>query len=760
MNITLPQHPRLPEATPAAAVPSQTAAIGISLEAFLYLAIVISALILRIVALDTMPLDDTQAHEALAALHRANPDLVQGEPIAAQNSLMAFANQLSFIFLDHSNFSARFATALMGTFLTLAPLLWRRWLGRTAALIMSLMLAISPVALTASRTLGSLTWTMALLMIGIWLIGRYLESPHRRFSIAATITFGLLLFATDPAALVIVMGLLVGLAFALWSSRHSLAENTPTATLRQTLSTWTWLDGVLATIAALFVVSTAFFTAPDGLSSLATSLTGFAQGFFERSTPHPNAFVFISALRYDTAILVFGLIGLYFALTEGDFFEKFLAGWFLWGLLTALLYTAPNADAALWLTIPAAALSALLVARMFRSASSGYWVVPNWAIPVHAATTAAFVVAMILNAVTLSQSLQREARPAYNHVLPTPTSSARIGTFDEQYAVNLFQIASAQATTITVQLVRIDSTIDPIVQVELNNQVIIGPFSYESGRRGLVFNVDLQPNLSYTLRVIQNPDQAYQRGQFFLLTHDQNASSEGLLGSTVWEGYKLDLSWLWAFTRLVSNQTRSVRIMVMLFTLMLIVILYFLAGSLWGNRAAWRGLGFGILAYMLVYGVGLAWQTSFTYADDPREIWYNTPPTTKLNRLVDTLQEMSLHDKGNTHSMPITVQGKNDTALAWALRSFEHVTYVTSLSNQVNTSAVIAPFTDPKPNLGASYVGQDFVLNRTWQLSELSWLDFFAWLTHRDTRFNPIDAQPTMLWVRQDVYGVEQVPTD
>lgn len=734
--------------------------VSVSLETLLYLGIVALALVLRLAALNSVALDDTQAHEALAALHHANPDQ-PGEPVVARAPLMAFANMLIFEFADHSNFSARFATALVGVLMVLGPLLWRRYLGKSTALAMSALLAVSPVALTAARTLGAVTWTMALVFVGVWLIQRYAETRNKHFAIAATMSFGAIVLLTEPTGIITALGLLVGLQVASWLSQDEFEAPSSAATIRDLFSEWPWMEALMATLVMVIVVATGFFTTPDGLTSAGNTLYEFLRGILERPDETPRAFALLIALRYDFGLLLFGLVGLYFALREGDFFQRFLAGWLMWSILASIFYAGASADAGLWITVPAAGLTATIVARMLRSASSGYWYVPEWAIPVHAAVTIAFIVALGINVVTLSQAIQREARPVYNHVLPSVTAAARVGTFDENAAVNTFQVTPAIPASILVQLVPLDPDIRPTLRVEMGGQgLIYGPYEFQEGRRGLVVKIDMPvAGETYIFRVIQAEGQSYERGQYVFLTYPAEAENAGLLGTDFWKGYRLDVPLFWAVTRLIANQTRAVRLMVLVFTVMLVTILYFLSGSLWGSRAAWRGLGFGLLIYLTVYGLGLGWQASVTFANDSRELWYTNAPTTKLDRLVDTLRTMSRYDNGTQNKISVTVQGDDDGALAWALRDFEHTQYVNGLGMEINTGAVIAPPSATNPVLGASYVGQDVLLREDWALSDLSWMDFFSWLTLRDTRFNPRPQEDVMLWIRQDIYGVQQVPT-
>ncbi|NDJ86594.1 MAG: hypothetical protein GYB66_11960 [Chloroflexi bacterium] len=739
----------------------------VSLEVLAYIGLFVLALILRVLALDAVPLDDRQAHEALAALQRVDDSISSDEPLIANNPLMAFANQFLFFLAGTSDTLARLPTAVVGASMVWGPLLWRRYLGASTALVMAILLGVSSVALASARTMGAVTWTMVLVFIAVWLVMRFVERRQQSDGIAATVVLVMLLVLVEPTGVITVAGLLAGLMMALWrSNRDDDHESHPVTILGETLKDWPWRDGLLAAFVAVLVIGTGFFSTPDGLSAVGNSLYEFAQGIGERQPGATSAFALAVAVRYDLGLILLGLVGLYFALSEGDFVSRFLAGWFVWGVVMGLLYVGATASAALWLTVPAAGLTATLVARMLRSASIGYWVVPDWGIFLHAVATAVFLAAIALSATRLGRVVQRETLPVYYHRIAAEdlTSAARIGTIDQSAGENTFELTVGAAQPVTIQIKRLDSTIDPVLQVvrlEGEEQVgVFGPYSYPDSERGLVQTLQFDRPGVYLAKVRQ-ADNTIQRGQFAFLTFDGDVAANGLFGSDLWPGYQLDATSAITFVRIVANNqlTPTYQILVTFFLIMLLVIVYFLAGSIWGARAAWRGLGFGVLIYFVIYGVGLGWQASVTFADDPRELWQTGPATTNLDLLVGEIEEMSYLDAGIRTQLDITVQGPEDGALAWALRGFDNVQYVDGLGIEVDSGAVIAPY-DPEipPILGADYIGQDFVLGETWSLSQLRWTDTISWLTLRETRFEPDFDEHVTLWVRKDVYGVREVP--
>lgn len=743
--------------------------VNISIEVLAYLALMVFAGALRLIALDQAPLSNREAHEALAAL-RLVDSRVAGNAVVANSPLMAFINMFMFIFLGSADSVARLSTALVGTLLVFGPLLWRGFLGRVTAIGFAFLLAVSPVAMAASRTMGAATWTMAVVFIGGWCLWQYIQTRNNTYAIAATMAASAILLLTETTGIITAIGLLCGLALALWSSRHLIStpeSKTLNEIFKEISKDWPLVEGLMGALALVLVIGTTLFFAPSGLTATGNTITQFIEGLSERTSGVPYPYAFVVSLRYDLGLVLFGLVGLYFALSEGNFLSRFFAGWFIWAIIAAILYPGATPDAALWITLPAAALGAFLITRMAQSAQTGYWIVPDWGVPAHAIGVALLMTALSVNAVVIGRAMQREAFSENNYkpINPTATeksdgaltSGARIGTFyDPQNAIGTFPLyVSLQSTSLVFQVWRIDHNIRPEVSVlDANYQVIYGPFSYpEKGGKGIVERLDL-PKGTYYLNITPAADALDERGQYLVMTYPADYKER--------DSFYLDIPYVLAVFRILqaSPPLPVTAPLVLLFAILLLMILFFLVGSLWGSRAAWRGIGFGMLIYFSLYGLGLGWQASVTFANDPRELWHIRESAADYDRMVDTLKFMSRQDNGEEYRIAITAQTPDDGALAWALRNFENTQFVEGIGIEIATAAVIAaptPAGEPL-DIGADYIGQDVTLTRHYELNWLSWVDMLGWLTLRETRYPTVPDQQVILWVRKDVYGVDEVP--
>ncbi len=183
-----------------------------------------------------------------------------------------------------------------------------------------------------------------------------------------------------------------------------------------------------------------------------------------------------------------------------------------------------------------------------------------------------------------------------------------------------------------------------------------------------------------------------------------------------------------------------------------------MVAGMWGRRTAWHGIGLGVLFMFSLYSFSAGWRAAVPNADNAQEFWRPLPAARNLNLLETTLKTASQRVTGTLIDVPVLVQSDpngpiDDGALAWTLRRFHNMQFVTEIAPTTNAPVLILPESAGKPATAASYVGQAFPVYFTWDRSSLSW-DFFFWLYNRDARVAPTAYQRVIVWVRSDVYGV------
>lgn len=194
----------------------------------------------------------------------------------------------------------------------------------------------------------------------------------------------------------------------------------------------------------------------------------------------------------------------------------------------------------------------------------------------------------------------------------------------------------------------------------------------------------------------------------------------------------------------------------LIITALFIVVGFFLAASIWGNRFTLRTMTIGVFGYALMIGVATGWQTAVVNANDPVELWHIETTNTDAELLRETLLEIAQRETLGEPAVPVVAVVPDDGIIAWQLRDFTELTYADDPSTARLAQVAILSGDVPEIDLGGSYVGQPFVITRTWSSAgSLEGFDFLPWWLTRDVRVNPFNGDVITLWVRQDIYDSE-----
>jgi 4-amino-4-deoxy-L-arabinose transferase-like glycosyltransferase len=364
---------------------------ALNLEGGFYLLIGLLAVGLRLLNLGNLPLSEPEAREALAAWR-----FVSMSPIPAVAPISPLLNTLiSFTFwlLGANEFWARLWPMLAGVALTFTPLLFRRELGRGAALVASLLLAISPVMLAASRTVDGTTLAALSIVLIMYGLKQFVQDENRTSLIIAGIALGLGL-ASGPRFISGVVALAfvgVVIVFVRPQVAGRLREGWGAVAVQG------WGPLVAAAIALIFGASTGLFN-PTGLSAAGAAVSNWVAGWVNITQPTSPWLVFQIVGGYEPLLVVMGVGGLYVAFFSGlwhafasrlqvifgmrdpemevsnggSAFEvpwreaATVLGLFVVGtLLYGLLYLGRQASDAVWVVIPLAMLAGKVVVETF-----------------------------------------------------------------------------------------------------------------------------------------------------------------------------------------------------------------------------------------------------------------------------------------------------------------------------------------------------------------------------------------------------------
>lgn len=305
------------------------------------------ALFVRFAFLGRVPLSDAEAALALQSMA-----LSRGEPVALGPHPGYLLLSAAWMFLfGTGNAVARFWPALGGALVALAPLFFRRQIGRRTAIWLAFFLAIDPGLVALSRQAGSLPLAVSflLLAVGLWLSRRV---------VWAGVMAGMALLSGPQ-----IWPGMFALGIAVWvygprAGADPAARESTKADLRR---------GGVALLAVLLLVGTMFFAIPRGISAMAASLPAYLETWV-RPSGQPLTLLAAGLLFYGMMPVVFGIVGLVLGWKQQ--LNRFLGVWALIALVLALAPQGRSVESLAWVVLPLWVLTARQAEHFFRVPAS------------------------------------------------------------------------------------------------------------------------------------------------------------------------------------------------------------------------------------------------------------------------------------------------------------------------------------------------------------------------------------------------------
>src|SRR5258708_832340 len=385
---------------------SATPRLIISVELVVYVVLIMFSLVWRLPELGTIPPGDVEAHEALAAFHAVGTASVDSM-LVAHKPLMFAANTLAMTLFGTDTATARLPTVLVAVLLIGMPILFRRWLGNVTALLTSALLAISCVLFMASRTMSGPVWSMAVALLAVYFVGRFIETRVPGYALAATTLLIMLVLMAEPAGFITFLGLLAGVMFALASTEDpdNRYRNVAGAAVRG----WPWLRALITAGIVIGLVSTVFLLYPRGFATIGELANQAIRGIVTRPADYPFLFPLRASLLYEPLLWLFGLIGAYQVLTSDEgglvpFLKRAAVGWLFISFVASIFYAGAESSHALWFTLPLAVLAAATIERMLMPVRDRFWNVPSWGPWLHGVATLAMLLIAGVNLVIIGRA--------------------------------------------------------------------------------------------------------------------------------------------------------------------------------------------------------------------------------------------------------------------------------------------------------------------------------------------------------------------
>lgn len=625
-----------PLSVEAHAAPERAA---IPLELVFYALLFSIAAALRLLGLDSPP-NIEELPNLLAAWNHT----------PSASPVLYWTQALSFDLLGSSIVTARLLTAIVGTVLAGAPLLFRAELGRTRTLMLTLLLTVSAPLVITSRTSSPVVWTALFGVLALRLWMNQVSGPSLARGIQAVVATAALLLLGDPSGVVLALLLVAGAALSLFW-RAAVAESdveagASFAAVRTALRSVAWDKAVM--VAALVVVATmsGFMTAPSGLSTIGKLLGGIGRLFASEGESMLGVALFYQVFVWGLAIAAL----LYDRSIGWSAADRFFVGWLIAGIIASVALPGLQSQHSVLLALPLCGLVSGLATACF---------------------------APDKHQAMLSDKYAEKGDELAMLISPP---------------AGRFILLIIVCALLFIFNIHFGSTAREILQVQ------------DGSATGAIAR--MQANFA-------SPD------------------------------FRIGL--LWSFI-----------------SFMFLLVGFFLAGSIWGNRVAVQGYTLGFIAMLIVTQVSSGWFVTKAASDYAAEPWHMEATTHSYGLLEDTLNDLAFREAQGLPILPITVVRNpaigltEDGVLGWMLREYSRVRWVDSDEAAATDPIIIAQersgFEVEQPNFGGSYVGQPFAITKKWSPDTMIGLDFLTWIVQRNVRFEPSPWLSVTLWVRQDVF--------
>ena len=324
----------------------------ITIEQALFFIILLIGLGIRILRIGDVPLSDFEAANALEAFQVSNGGGGEFSPGPAYPLL---TGATFFLFAD-DNLYARIWPILAGCCLIVFPYLIRSLIGRKAALIMAIGIALDPSFVAVSRIAGN-----EIMAVGFGAMA--LGLAYNRRAVLAGI-FGGLMLLSGPSAL---QGLLAfGSAFFvgyLLSKRGYLSaiiSVDSTENNKKDLQ-----KGILALGGVILVLGTLFFLFPEGLGALSSILPTYLSGWVSPAGISAGGML-TSLIVYNPIVLIFSFIAIIQGWRHREPASQWLSLWAGTTFVLVFIYPGREVFGLAWLLVPMWGLAATEIGKYFR----------------------------------------------------------------------------------------------------------------------------------------------------------------------------------------------------------------------------------------------------------------------------------------------------------------------------------------------------------------------------------------------------------
>jgi hypothetical protein len=359
-----------------------------------YLLAFVLAAFFRLVGLGSLPLGSSEASQAFQALETvkgASP-LISGAPVYLSLTSLLFS------IFPANNFWALFWPATFGTALVFTPLLFKKWLGRTASIILALLLAIDPGLVAVSRRAdGSMIIAIVCLLAALGFMAN-------KRSIWFGISLGLFLLGGVSSWPALIVAAVLVLIYLLSRSKEEKAHGI--------VAGLNWKASFIACVATFTLVGTMFLMYPTLINGWGNGVYQYFSGFTSGDGASLKVML-LSLPVTELLVLPLAIWGWIAGIRRKDLLTELLGyGVLLFGLLAALNQSRQVVDWA-WTLLPLIVLATLGLKNLL----DGYVNKELAVTAAQAVLTVVLIVFSVLNLMSLSDTQPTDTVTMRNTIL-------------------------------------------------------------------------------------------------------------------------------------------------------------------------------------------------------------------------------------------------------------------------------------------------------------------------------------------------------
>lgn len=275
----------------------------LTVEVALYGLILLTALVLRLGALDARLMETQEADHAWQAWQFVN----SGEPAGSYSPALFTGQVFLFALFGASDATARLWPALAGSAMVLLPWFLRSRLGRIGALATSLILAVSPTLVYSARN-GDGAMLLTACMLGTMVLWLAYQQTKNQGAVWAIAVLDAIAFLADPRVISVLI--VQGLAWAVekFVFGRDLFETDPQQPADPSHPI-DWRRFALVLGVTLLLLATALTLNPRGLGMWGDFPAQWIAHLRPVVNGQPWTFPLSALVLYEPLLLVFGTIG-------------------------------------------------------------------------------------------------------------------------------------------------------------------------------------------------------------------------------------------------------------------------------------------------------------------------------------------------------------------------------------------------------------------------------------------------------------------